>query len=195
MFFDMENLKQFLTADTIDLAIKTINYDLLGSRHPLGFRHNYMESIKAFDADIWNFIAFMYLEKEEVEDSKSKQRLSERSFMDDKKLSFDDWVLVCQEIKSVCDSSQIETINLIVKEILSQHETFLKEIEEGKREKSPYIKEFCGNPSTEPYMKNKILLALKKVFIEEKEPTHHDISTCPICSQGFGVEECCPFCD
>ncbi|OGN16781.1 MAG: hypothetical protein A3C88_00230 [Candidatus Yanofskybacteria bacterium RIFCSPHIGHO2_02_FULL_50_12] len=101
---------------SIDRAIVMTQYDLRGFAHPLGFRYEKFASAKCFSYIPGNFIGFA------AGYAKTPQQPTIEYSMN---MPFEEQLEVCKKLRVSCECrSQVEAIQLIVKEILEQHKQY-----------------------------------------------------------------------
>lgn len=135
----------------IDRAIVMTQYDLRGFAHPLGFRVDHMASAKALDATTGNLVAFACGIRDE--DGGAREYLS---YFDS---CYSAYLEMCKALAEACDLSQKEAIQLLVQEIVRQHDQMVAEVKVGTREESPYLK-----PLEKGNRWGKAVLALVEAF-------------------------------
>lgn len=139
----------FETAN-IDRAIIMTQYDLRGFLSPLGIRFKKMSSEKSFWSTIINFMAFTIgLGHQKPTDTYANPSIC----------TFKEYLEMCEKLKSVCNESQKEAIQLLLQEILEQSKEMKEEVVAKKRKISPYLQ-----PFQKKFDSSKALIALGQTF-------------------------------
>ncbi len=115
----------FLRAN-IDRAIVMTQYDLRGFLHALSFRikANTPKYIFYATANLLSFAAGRRGEQGE-------RGCTDEQYVDFFECSFEDYLAMCKRLAKDCDSSQREAIQLIIADILKQHQQMGEKIAAG----------------------------------------------------------------
>lgn len=117
--------------ENINRTIVEAQYDLRGPRHPLAGRRSAMsqKSLEAITADL--AAGAMQLNPD--------GHVDDPLFVNYAYCSYEDYLAMCQQLASDCSPVQKEAIQLLIQEILRQHEKIEAEIASGACEKSKYL--------------------------------------------------------
>jgi hypothetical protein len=142
----------FLSSN-INTAIVMTQFDLRGFWHPLGFRveKNTPKNLDAITCNLAGFAAGLGEEKRECTD---------KNFPGYHSSSFEDYLAMCKRLAKCCNRVQKEAIQLIIQEIVKQHEDMEAEVATGKvKQHSSYL-----NPLRKDNRWGKAVIALAKAF-------------------------------